>query len=799
MKNVFDQTSENLAWRELGLRPDHEKLLKSSAISAAVAKERGYASCTSSQWLEELDFGPGQQKSPTLLIPIHNVHGEVAHHQSRPDEPRWKDDKPVKYETPKGARQVLDVPPRVRELIRDPSIPLFITEGARKADAAVSAGMCCISMNGVWGMGGTNEYGGKTVLIDWKSIALNGRDVHIVFDSDSATNPMVQKALTQTRALLESRDAVVRVVYLPSTGNGKVGLDDFFAAGGTVEELLGVSLDTSKRQVSSRNRPTQTEKGTSDTSDTSFAIPEEPDPGDKSPTARLIGLMLEQFAERSGEVGAFHTSGGKVYVVLPAGGHLETHAIRSSGFRLWLTKLYYDTTSKAVKKTALDEVIDLMEAVGRFDGPQAEVHLRVAEHEGDIYIDLCDDRWRAVRVHGVRAELRHPDGQVAEGRPLPDGSGLEYDSDVEPVLLEDEGWEIIDNPPVRFTRGENNWPLPEPIRGGSINDLRRLVNVTDDDWILLLGWLAQAYNPRGSYPPLAVHGEYGSAKTSTCNIVRSLVDPNSVLLNSPPEKRNDIMATAQESWVIGFDNMSSIEVWMSDELCRIATGAGQSGRKLYTDADVAAFKAKRPVLLNGINEIADRGDLLDRMIILDLPVIPEEERRQEEELLAEFLQVRAGILGAILDGLAAGLTKKEMIRPKQLPRMADAAVWATAVEGTWGIPMGSFLERIAENRAAARVLLMEWNPIAPHIISLASSIGFHDSEAGFEGSATEVLKELNLLEKDAAVKKLKSWPQSADALGGMLRQLAPDLRQIGVECHRSKSGNRSWQIFKTRS
>jgi hypothetical protein len=119
---------------------------------------------------------------------------------------------------------------------------LFITEGARKADAAAARGLCCIALLGVWNWRGTNAKGGTTVLADWERVALNGRTVYIVFDSDVTTKPEVRDALVRLKAFLESRKATVEVVYLPAGDGGtKTGLDDYLAAGHTVDELLALA------------------------------------------------------------------------------------------------------------------------------------------------------------------------------------------------------------------------------------------------------------------------------------------------------------------------------------------------------------------------------------------------------------------------------------------------------------------------------------------------------------------------------------------------------------------------------
>lgn len=209
----------------------HQALLVASAISPEVVEARGYFSAQSTKAeLGRLGFGPSQRLIPALIIPQWNVLGECTHHMLRADAPREVRGKAVKYETPTKATQVLDVPPAARAMLEDPAVPLVITEGSRKADAAVSRGMCAVSLNGVYGFRGTNDKGGKSALPDWELIALNGRTVLLAFDNDALTKPTVHEALRRLRGLLEMRRAVVRVVVFPPDPSGrKVGMDDWLA------------------------------------------------------------------------------------------------------------------------------------------------------------------------------------------------------------------------------------------------------------------------------------------------------------------------------------------------------------------------------------------------------------------------------------------------------------------------------------------------------------------------------------------------------------------------------------------
>jgi hypothetical protein len=216
----------------LDLSGPHALLLQRSAITPAVATVRGYRTLRTKAAVKRLGFADAQCHVPALLVPIHGVNGELVSYQIRPDAPRVdrRTGKALKYETPRGSVMVLDIPPPVRAWLGDPTIPLWVTEGARKADSAVSRDLCCINLLGVWNWRGTNVHGGKTALADWEMVALNDRAVYLAFDSDAMVKREVHAALMRLKAFLESRGAIVRVVYLPpGAGGGKVGLDDWIA------------------------------------------------------------------------------------------------------------------------------------------------------------------------------------------------------------------------------------------------------------------------------------------------------------------------------------------------------------------------------------------------------------------------------------------------------------------------------------------------------------------------------------------------------------------------------------------
>jgi hypothetical protein len=173
-------------------------------------------------------------------------------------------------------------------------------------------------------------------------------------------------------------------------------------------------------------------------------------------------------------------------------------------------------------------------------------------------------------------------------------------------------------------------PLPVPVRGGNVDELRPFVNVEDPAgeatlppaWVLIVGWLIGAFRPRGPYPILNLHGEQGTAKSTTLRVLRSLIDPNTAPLRSQPREERDLLIAAMKGWIVAYDNVSDIKPWQSDAMYRLATGGGYGTRELYSDLEETLIDAQRPCATDGIEEYGTRPDYLDRSVIVHLPRIP---------------------------------------------------------------------------------------------------------------------------------------------------------------------------------
>lgn len=216
----------------------HLKMLREeSGIADAIIEARGYRTITDHKELTRLGFTSRQLRPPGLLLPLHTTDGSQPCSIFRPDHPREKDGKIIKYEIPSGQGMRLDCPPWCRSMLADPSLPLWLTEGQKKADALASRGACAVALLGVWNFKGRNPFGGTTFLADWDYVALNGRDIRIVFDNDLLLKPSIRQALERLTEHLQRRSAQVTAIYLPVEGGKKLGVDDYLAADHSLADL----------------------------------------------------------------------------------------------------------------------------------------------------------------------------------------------------------------------------------------------------------------------------------------------------------------------------------------------------------------------------------------------------------------------------------------------------------------------------------------------------------------------------------------------------------------------------------
>ena len=450
----------------------------------------------------------------------------------------------------------------------------------------------------------------------------------------------------------------------------------------------------------------------------------------------------------------FHTNTGEAYARTILDVNTEAIKVRSRAMKGLLRKFFFQLHDRPPSSQAVADAIDMLDARAIHEAEEHAVHVRVAPTQDAIYLHLANQCYETVEITA-------------------------------------DGWTLITNSlPVRFRRPRGMRALPTPERGGSIDELRPFFNLADEsDFILLVSFVVMALRGRGPFPVLVLTGEQGSAKSTACRIIRELVDPNAAPLRRPPRDERDLMIAARNSWLLTFDNISYLPDWLSDSFCALATGSGLSTRELYSDDEEILFDAIRPIVTNGIEEIATRADLLDRCIIITLPTIDDSRRSEEKDLWASFREVRPRVLGVILDALSASLRGEGEIRLTSRPRMADFARWASAGALAFAWSQKDFLQAYSTNRQDATGISLEGSPVAQALMD------YVDGLPSWTGTASQLLAKLEI-GMDEKQRRAKTWPQSPRGLGNALRRLQVSFRRVGLDIAFTREGKQRTRLVQ---
>lgn len=438
----------------------------------------------------------------------------------------------------------------------------------------------------------------------------------------------------------------------------------------------------------------------------------------------------------------FHTPQGEAHATFEEGGHSETWPVRSSGFRDWLAaRFFHKHDGETPSRHAMEEAVTNLEGCARRRGETREVYIRVAQLGNNrIFLDLCDPLWRAVEITA-------------------------------------DGWCVTEKPPVAFVRRRDMLPLPEPERGGTVDILRTHLNpgLSDGDWRLIAGFTVDLLRPRGAHPILAISGEQGSLKTTTLTRIRAVVDPHAVAPRRPPRNDRDIAVAVRNSYVICYQNLSTIPPALADMLCAVATGGGFGVRELYSDGEEALFCGTRPILYDGIPDLADRADFVDRCVHVTLPRVEDGVFMPDEAAAAAFEKDRPKLLGAFLDAASMPLRNLPTVQ-LPWPRMASFAHWVVAAEpAMWPTMDGQslFMAAYGRNRADAMNSVLDGSSVVPALLAF-----FRARAEPWHGSIADLYSALSAWPDHP--RSTRDWPRSPKGLGNALCRVAPALRAKGL-------------------
>lgn len=464
---------------------------------------------------------------------------------------------------------------------------------------------------------------------------------------------------------------------------------------------------------------------------------------DRKQAKKSVATQLVELAEQHYRLAVSQQGDPVAFLV---GGPNLAHPLRGGrlGLRAALAKLYMDATGRAASSSALADALLVIEGKAH-DADEVNVSQRAGRHHDSIVVDLGT-----------------PDGRA--------------------VVVTPNGWSIVDRSPIPFTRSALTASLCDPIRSDLDLFASPIGNVDAQTWRVLLGWMTAAFVPDIAHPIVLFGGEQGTGKTTFARRVVDVLDPSTAPVRSVPRDLPQWVTAAAGSLVVALDNISGVREWLSDAMCRAATGEGYVSRRLYTDADLAVIQFRRCVILTAIDSGALRGDLAERVLPIELARIDSADRRTDADLEDRWKTDRPRVLGALFDLLADVLSVLDDVHLDDLPRMADFAKVLAAVDrvrpvSTPGTP--GALDHYLQLTEGIQASVVDDDPVAAAIVELVTAKG------GLEHTAQQLLDRLTVPDP-----RPRSWPTSARGMGGHVRRIAPALRAVGIEVETGRVGDR---------
>lgn len=440
------------------------------------------------------------------------------------------------------------------------------------------------------------------------------------------------------------------------------------------------------------------------------------------------------------------------YAAIQKDNHWEVLDMKSQKFKLYLTKLFFDSKRSAPGSDGLSQALKVLEMKATFSDSEHKLQRRIAEEQDNFYYDLCDADWRVVQVNA-------------------------------------EGCHIESDPPILFSRNKNMDEQAEPDFSVESKELVALVKKhfrfkKESDTVLFSVYLVTCFLPQIAHVILVLFGEKGAAKSTTMRMVKRIVDPAKQDLLSMPTSKADLAISLSNSYMPCFDNLDSLSAEKSDMLCMAATGGAFTKRTLYSDSDETILQFKRCVGLNGINIVATRPDLLDRSVLLELERIPKEERKSECTIWGAFEADLPQFLGAIFNTISAAMSLYEEEALQEVGRMADFTYWGYAIAEVLEVGGEKFLQTYLSNQDTANEEALSSHPVA------AAVIAFMKSRHIWSASVSELLRELETVaERERINTNVKIWAKDANVLSKRLKEVKSNLEEIGISYDIRHAGN----------
>ncbi len=428
----------------------------------------------------------------------------------------------------------------------------------------------------------------------------------------------------------------------------------------------------------------------------------------------------------------------KPYVAIISDEHTEVYRIESNEYKGILQKMFRESTGKYMRDKNIKEVIEIISNDAKVYGEQIPLKLRIAQNGEHLYYDLGDIEWQTIKISSKK-------------------------------------WSIVHNQNIIFKRYQHQKAQCLPEGNGSVKELLEFINVSNKQKILFIVTIISYFIPNLAHPIMFVYGEKGSGKSSISKVLKELIDPSDIQVYAKPKNEKDMPQFLSKHWFAPFDNISKLSSSESDDLCCAITEASFVKRALYLDDDEVSYKIRNCILINCINIVAAKDDLIDRSVLINLKRIADEKRMTDEDYWKNFIKAKPRILGAIFDVIVKAIRMFPDIKPPILFRLADYTKWGFAIAQALGGLGDKFIEQYKQNVQQQNREIIDMNPVATTIVK------FMEKKEKWEGSASHLLKSL---EKIAFIEGIsirnEFWVKSPAALTRRLNSIESNLLQIGI-------------------
>lgn len=459
----------------------------------------------------------------------------------------------------------------------------------------------------------------------------------------------------------------------------------------------------------------------------------------------------------------FHTDKKQAYARIPIDEeHFKILPVDDNDgkeFREWLSYQYFKDVGSAPSGTTIYDVVNTICGKAKFEGKEYKLWNRVCSYDGGFWYDLGN----------------HEAVKIKEGK-----------------------CEIVKNVPILFRSYTHQKPHTNVKLTGNAKKILDFTNIIKDDKMKLLYLITMItdFIPDISHAVQTISGTSGFGKSTLMMMQAGVIDPSvEEGIISFPKDDKELVQILDHHYFCGFDNVSGINQYESDVLCKAVTGGAVSKRALYSNEDDVIFQYKRCISMNGLNSPIVNEDLESRNVNYTVKMT-DTIRISEKELKKQYTDSIPEILGGVFETVAKAQLIYPTIKIDDIPRMGDYVMWGCAISEALGYGKEAFLDAYRENRQNANIELINSSVIGSAIME------FMSDKPEWQGEPTELYSLIDGLVKiksPEAVKE-KYYPKAPNSFMRYISKIVNSLNKVGVTIeYPPKKDNKKQIILRNES